>query len=69
MGKRHQTSRRRAYGRRQHELRERFDRNGIRDGQPIRVDVFQTEAYDDASEPFGAFEFAGATGIRFALGD
>ncbi len=68
MGKRHQASRRRAYGRRQHELRERFDRSGLREGDPIRIDVYQTAAYDDAPEPFGAFDLAGAGRLRFALG-
>ena len=69
MGKRHQASRRRAYGRRQHELRERFDRTGIREGDPIRIDVYQTMAYDDTPEPFGSFDLAVAGRLRFALGD
>lgn len=70
MGKRHQTSRRKAYGRRQHELRERFDRSGLRDDQPIRVEVYETEAYDDnMPDPFGAFDLAVASGLRFALRD
>jgi hypothetical protein len=37
MAKRHQASRRKAYGRRQHELRERFDRTGFLGDQPVGV--------------------------------
>jgi hypothetical protein len=69
MGKRHQASRRKAYGRRQHELRERFDRSAPPDDTAIRVEVFQTEAYDDNPDPFGTFDLAVASGLRFALRD
>ncbi len=68
MAKRHQASRRKAYGRRQHELRERFDRTGLREDEPIRIDVFATDAYDDARSR-GSFDLAVASGLRFALRD
>jgi hypothetical protein len=69
MGKRHQASRRKAYGRRQHELRERFDRGTLRDGHNVHVEVFETEAYDDNPDAFGGFDLAVASGLRFALND
>jgi hypothetical protein len=66
MGKRHQASRRKAYGRRQHELRERFEhtRTGT---EPIRVEVYDTEAYDDAQDPFAPYDLvlAGRVGYSF----
>ena len=69
MGKRHQASRRKAYGRRQHELRERFERPHLGTDQPIRVEVFDTEAYDDTRDVFPAFDFAIASGLHYALRD
>ena len=69
MGKRHQASRRKAYGRRQHELRERFDRPAAGTDAPIRVDVFDTVAYDDTQDPFPSFDLAMASGMRYALRD
>ena len=69
MAKRHQASRRKAYGRRQHELRERFDRTGLRDDQGIRVDVFDTATYDDSHDSFASFDLAGSSGLRFAYRD
>ena len=69
MGKRHQASRRKAYGRRQHELRERFDRVGIRDGEPVSPDVYQAAGYDGAHGGFSSFDPAVAGGLRFALRD
>ena len=69
MGKRHQASRRKAYGRRQHEIRERFDRSAFSDGEPIRVEVYLTEAYDDIPNAFSSFDLAAAGGLRFALRD
>lgn len=68
MAKRHQASRRKAYGRRQHELRERFDRSSFPNDQPIRVQVYETEAYDDTVD-VGAFDLAVASGLRFAFRD
>jgi hypothetical protein len=70
MGKRHQASRRKAYGRRQHELRERLDRAHGQADQPVYVEVFETEAYDDNADSFGSFDIAAvASGLRFALRD
>lgn len=69
MAKRHQASRRKAYGRRQHELRERFDRPGFADASIVRVGVFDTRSYDDTPDAFGAFDAAGAGSLRFALRD
>ena len=69
MGKRHQASRRRAYGRRQHELRERFERPHLGTDQPIRVDVFEAAAYDDATDSFTAFDFAVASRVQYAMRD
>ena len=69
MAKRHQASRRKAYGRRQHELRERFDRAGLTSDPVVRVGVFETRAYDDTPDAFGAFDLAVAGGLRFALRD
>ncbi len=69
MAKRHQASRRKAYGRRQHELRERFDRTGVPGDSIVRVGVFETGAYDDTPDAFGAFDFAVAGSLRFALRD
>ena len=67
MAKRHQASRRKAYGRRQHELRERFDRSAFRDDPSIRV--FDTDAYDDTAD-LGSFDLAvAAGGMRFAFRD
>ena len=69
MGKRHQASRRKAYGRRQHELRERLDRSGFPDEQLIRVEVYPTRAYDETPDAFGSFDLAVAGGFGFASRD
>ena len=69
MAKRHQASRRKAYGRRQHELRERFDRSGLAADSSIRVEVYETDAYDDTPDAFASFDLAVASGLRFALRD
>jgi hypothetical protein len=54
MSKRHQTSRRRAYGRRQHELHERPDRRADRDRAALeRGDA---EGWE--------LEFSGSVGVR-----
>ena len=75
MGKRHQASRRRSYGRRQHEIRERFDRpleagvdlDGI---QVLDVEAFGPirESGFDRFDSFGGLS-VGRAGLRFALGD
>jgi hypothetical protein len=69
MAKRHQASRRKAYGRRQHELRERFDRSDPRADDAVRVEVYETAAYDDAGDVFASFDLAAASGLRYALRD
>ena len=68
MAKRHQASRRKAYGRRQHELRERFDRSSFRDDSAILVQVYDTDAYDDTAD-LGSFDLAVASGLLFAFRD
>jgi len=60
MSKRHQSSRRRAYGRRQHELHERHDRRP-------RETWFGDEA--TASSESAAVAFSPATRTGFGLGD
>jgi hypothetical protein len=59
MSKRHNTSRRRSYGRRQHELHERMDRRhdrraerAGRTGQELELSTWETPAAD------GAFSYA-----------
>ena len=69
MDKRHQASRRKAYGRRQHELRERFERPTLGLDEPIRVEVFDTQAYDDTLDPFGSFDLASASRVQYAFHD
>jgi hypothetical protein len=65
VSKRHQSSRRRSYGRRQHELRERTER----DHEPAALDhrAVSTEAERDGL----AFVDLDLTGrrLRFAVGD
>ena len=65
MSKRHQNSRRKSYGRRQHELRERTDRHH----GPEPVDV----TWDDVRDANGIDRFAfldpGAPGLRLVFGD
>jgi len=65
MSKRHQASRRKTYGRRQHEVRERQDR-----GQHGEAFDFDLGAWGSTSsaDPF-AFLDPRAPRIRFALGD
>ncbi len=67
MSKRHQSSRRRAYGRRQHEVRERQERRPL----PERMDVMP-ETFEAAPrlEDHGLFGFrVGSHRLGFALGD
>ena len=63
MSKRHQSSRRKAYGRRQHEVRERYERRHL----PERVEF----AFDDSDGPPPADPFAfldpRSPRLRFAL--
>jgi hypothetical protein len=65
VSKRHHTSRRKTYGRRQHELRERPDRRMV-------PELLEATSDDwSAGAPADAFSFldSGAGRIRFALGD
>ena len=47
MNKRHQSSRRKSYGRRQHEVRERHDRSQNHDGLPFEQDEWGSPAPAD----------------------
>lgn len=61
MSKRHSASRRRAYGRRQHEIHERIDRRaerarpdrGWRDGQPLGLDPVSFHDAPATDAPYG----------------
>ena len=65
MSKRHHSSRRRAYGRRQHELHERADRRRA----PERTDLSWDEpGTGSAVDPF-AFLDPRAPRLRYLLGD
>jgi hypothetical protein len=65
VSKRHQSSRRRTYGRRQHELHERE----VRRHMPV-TDQLDPDGFDGASpaDPF-AFLDPRAPRLRFAIGD
>ena len=67
MSKRHQVQRRRAYGRRQHELRERIERSHPRDLAEFDFEPFD---HEDEAEAFGLFDLD-LRGRRFnwAMGD
>lgn len=65
MSKRHQSSRRKSYGRRQHEVRERHDRGQHVDGAAFDLDDWGTGA---PSDPL-AFVDPRAPRFRFAMGD
>ncbi len=65
MSKRHQSSRRRTYGRRQHEVRERSDRGQHADAAGFELDDWGTGA---PADPF-AFLDPRAPRFRFASGE
>ncbi len=67
MSKRHHSSRRRSYGRRQHELRERVDRHLAPD-TPERVDLAWADPVETPGESF-AFLDPRAPRLRFVMGD
>jgi hypothetical protein len=70
MGKRHQASRRKAYGRRQHEIRERIEHPRDPDGEPIAIDVYDVPPYDgQATDRFGGYDLRVPAGLRYAIGD
>lgn len=65
MSKRHQSNRRRSYGRRQHELRERTER-----GEPVRDDQLSRETVDPERDAFSFLDFdPAARRLTFATGD
>ena len=65
MSKRHTASRRKTYGRRQHELHERHDRNRQSEAFEFELDEWGPAA---PADPLG-FVDPRAPRIRFALGD
>ena len=65
MSKRHQSSRRRSYGRRQHELHEREVRRHMPVAEDLELDGFGGSAQAD---PF-AFLDPRTPRLRFAIGD
>ena len=67
MSKRHQSSRRKAYGRRQHEMRERIERHPVHDRTELLL-----ESYDPGTgfDEYGLFGLGvGGRRLGFALGD
>jgi hypothetical protein len=65
MSKRHQSHRRKAYGRRQHEVRERHERTQHVDGSVFELDDWGSVA---PSDPL-AFVDPRSPRFRYALGD
>ena len=65
MSKRHQSSRRRSYGRRQHEMHERESRHHAPLADELDVDGFDAA---QAQDPF-AFLDPRAPRLRFAIGE
>ena len=65
MSKRHQSSRRKAYGRRQHEVRERSDRSNVHDTATFELDEWSAAG---PSDPL-AFVDPRTPRYRFAMGD
>jgi hypothetical protein len=65
MSKRHQSHRRKTYGRRQHEVRERLERAQHVDGSAFELDDWGSGA---PSDPL-AFVDPRSPRFRFALGD
>ncbi len=67
MSKRHQASRRKAYGRRQHEVRERVERRQLSDQVELLSEGFERGA---GFEEYGLFALGvGGRRLGFALGD
>ena len=65
MSKRHQSSRRKTYGRRQHEVRERHDRGQHSDSFEVELGDWGSPAQSDPL----SFLDPRAPRIRFAMGD
>ncbi len=67
MSKRHQASRRKAYGRRQHEVRERVERRPLSDQVELLAEAFEAGT---GVEEYGLFGLGiGGRRLGFALGD
>ena len=64
MGKRHQASRRRAYGRRQHEVRERSERPAPAEVDANGITVVEVGSFDGLEEARAPFELM--VGGRYA---
>jgi hypothetical protein len=68
VSKRHQSSRRKAYGRRQHEVHERSHRRHVEDGLEFDLDPFTPDP--SAAREAGVFDVTlRGSRMRFALGD
>ncbi len=66
MGKRHQATRRKTYGRRQHELRERDQR---RDGRDVLDDVLEAMGWEtDNASGVGPLDMVGGR-LQFVTSD
>lgn len=65
MSKRHQSSRRKSYGRRQHEVRERNDRSNVHDAAAFELDEWGAAG---PSDPL-TFVDPRTPRYRFAMGD
>jgi hypothetical protein len=68
VSKRHQSSRRKSYGRRQHEVRERTDRGHVPAGIDAGTPGMEEWGPDAATDPF-AFLGPRQPRLRFAHGD
>jgi hypothetical protein len=64
MSKHHQASRRRAYGRRQHEIHERLSRRE----EPVEL-AFETHPWDEADEAPRRIDLGFGGRFRMALGE
>jgi hypothetical protein len=65
MSKRHQSSRRKSYGRRQHELRERVERS-----HPTDLPEFDLRRIEEEPDGFPFFDLdLGARRLGYAMGD
>lgn len=67
MSKRHQSNRRKTYGRRQHEVHERRDRRRDREPIDVRIDAFGATARTDLIA--GPGHAPGARHLRFGTAD
>lgn len=67
MSKRHQSSRRKSYGRRQHEIHERTHRRHVRDGLEFELDPFAPDQ-GSGEHTFFDIDIRGPR-LRFVLGD